>query len=187
MKTKPIHKFNNGYGATICNKCSVVITVGHVHKLYCDKCEIINKEFVPYKIAKDMKSIEFVEPCLGYWALQMKSDKIPEFHYNTRISTSEQIDQGQWYNHNEYIIVGDKLKFKSDHIWSAPTYQQALRWLRKKHKMHCIVTPFVDGTYHGHIYTDTDEGVDCGFFESHEEAELECIKRIVLTLKKKQK
>lgn len=37
--TKPIHKFNNGNGATICSLCTAIITVGEpTNDLYCDKC-----------------------------------------------------------------------------------------------------------------------------------------------------
>jgi hypothetical protein len=35
---KPIHKWNSGYLATICNKCSVIITTGHTDDLYCNDC-----------------------------------------------------------------------------------------------------------------------------------------------------
>lgn len=35
---KPIHKFNGGLGATLCNKCSVIITTGLTDDLYCGKC-----------------------------------------------------------------------------------------------------------------------------------------------------
>ena len=35
---KPIHKFNNGNLATICNQCSVIITTGLTDDLYCNKC-----------------------------------------------------------------------------------------------------------------------------------------------------
>ena len=36
---KPIHKFNNGNGATICHLCRTIITVGKpTNDLYCDRC-----------------------------------------------------------------------------------------------------------------------------------------------------
>lgn len=34
-KLKPIHKFNNGNGATICHKCSKIISIGMTSDLYC--------------------------------------------------------------------------------------------------------------------------------------------------------
>ena len=32
---KPIHKFNNGRGATLCHTCGVIITKGLTQDLYC--------------------------------------------------------------------------------------------------------------------------------------------------------
>jgi ATP-dependent Lon protease len=40
IKENPIHKFNNGNGATLCNKCSKIISTGLTKELYCStKCE----------------------------------------------------------------------------------------------------------------------------------------------------
>jgi hypothetical protein len=36
---KPIHKFNNGRGATLCHSCSVIISEGMTKDLYCEKCK----------------------------------------------------------------------------------------------------------------------------------------------------
>ena len=35
---KPTHKFNGGIGATICKKCSKIISEGMTEDLYCDEC-----------------------------------------------------------------------------------------------------------------------------------------------------
>jgi len=34
---KPIHKFNGGRGATLCNECSKIITEGMTDDLYCEE------------------------------------------------------------------------------------------------------------------------------------------------------
>jgi hypothetical protein len=39
IEDKPIHKFNGSLGATLCNKCSVIITTGLTDDLYCNKCK----------------------------------------------------------------------------------------------------------------------------------------------------
>ena len=33
---KPIHKFNNGNGATLCHRCSKIINTGFTSDIYCD-------------------------------------------------------------------------------------------------------------------------------------------------------
>jgi hypothetical protein len=38
-KLTPIHKFNSGLGATLCNKCYVIISEGLTEDLYCEKCK----------------------------------------------------------------------------------------------------------------------------------------------------
>lgn len=36
---KPIHKFNNGRGATLCHLCRTIITTGKpTNDLYCNRC-----------------------------------------------------------------------------------------------------------------------------------------------------
>ena len=41
---KPIHKFNNGSGATLCNLCGVIISVGFTNDLFCEKHNQKNKQ-----------------------------------------------------------------------------------------------------------------------------------------------
>lgn len=36
---KPIHKFNSGLGATLCNECYVIISKGLTEELFCEKCK----------------------------------------------------------------------------------------------------------------------------------------------------
>ena len=38
-KIKPIHKFNNGNGATLCKSCSVIITTAITQDLLCPECQ----------------------------------------------------------------------------------------------------------------------------------------------------
>jgi len=37
-KLKPIHKFNNGRGATLCHKCRIIISNGFTEEIYCNTC-----------------------------------------------------------------------------------------------------------------------------------------------------
>lgn len=37
---KPIHKYNNGNGAMICNKCRTIISIGpKTEEVLCEKCK----------------------------------------------------------------------------------------------------------------------------------------------------
>ena len=35
---KPIHKFNNGVGATLCHQCNCIASLGCTDDLYCNEC-----------------------------------------------------------------------------------------------------------------------------------------------------
>ena len=38
-KIKPIHKFNNGNGATLCKSCSIIIVANITEDLLCPECQ----------------------------------------------------------------------------------------------------------------------------------------------------
>jgi hypothetical protein len=49
---KPIHKFNGGLGATLCNKCRKIITEGMTEYLYCEECDPAFDEKFAYKLVR---------------------------------------------------------------------------------------------------------------------------------------
>ncbi len=49
---KPIHKFNNGRGATLCNVCSVIISEGMTEATRCENCKGMSKEVYTGKMTK---------------------------------------------------------------------------------------------------------------------------------------
>jgi hypothetical protein len=54
---KPIHKFNSGIGATLCHKCSKIISEGFTDDLYCEEHGGVPNKFVLTR-KKDGKVIE---------------------------------------------------------------------------------------------------------------------------------
>ena len=128
----------------------------------------MEKEFIPYEQALALKELGFDEPCFG--------------RYDGRDENKGKI----WYempnSGQDYIPVGDVL---------APTYQQAFRWFRENHNIipniHSIYT---DETHTkiefwfwlGNYEDDSDDEV---FYGSYEEAELECLKKLIEIVKSK--
>ena len=51
-KIKPIHKFNGGRGATLCNKCNKMISEGMIDHLYCEDCDSEFKPTHKYKLER---------------------------------------------------------------------------------------------------------------------------------------
>ena len=109
----------------------------------------IESNFVPYQIAVDMKSIGFDEPCFGFY----RKEKLYLCDYK---------------NVNEEKIS----------IISAPLYQQVFRFFREKYTLLSFVD--IDSSYR--IYCDDikfDLDIDSRIFKTYEEAELECLKKLI--------
>jgi hypothetical protein len=135
----------------------------------------MEKEFVPYEQALALKELGFNEPCFGYYDgnhnLQFMYNGFPEKFTEKRMGVSD----SKW--------VG----------WiSAPLYQQAFRWFRDEYDLVCIMTfdDDVKGKWFGNLYGHykTHGKYDFGYtelFKTHEEAELECLKRLIQTVKSK--
>jgi hypothetical protein len=81
----------------------------------------MNKEFVPYQQALELKELGFDEPCFG------------KFYFN-HLEIG-----GNWSNDD----------FKEDHdvFISAPLYQQAFRWFREKYGIHITPNKFDTTTW----------------------------------------
>ena len=70
----------------------------------------MEKEFVSYEIALELKQLDFDEPCIG------------KFYYN-------QLEIGGIWTNNDF-------KEDPDIFISAPLYQQAFRWFREKYGVY---------------------------------------------------
>jgi len=56
---KPIHKFNNGRGATLCHWCSKIINNGFTDALYCNEiCESKNKFKIDFTYEEYLEKID---------------------------------------------------------------------------------------------------------------------------------
>lgn len=84
-----------------------------------------------------------------------------ERYYNGEL----QVDYGEWNGHS------------IEHIVSAPLYQQSFRWFREKYD------------YIGFIYQPNETGYwaysleDKAKYDTYEEAELECLKKLIEIVK----
>lgn len=122
----------------------------------------MEKEFIPYKQSLALKELGFDEVCLSAF-------------FENKIKRCDNIKNST-----------------SDYV-SAPLYQQAFRWLLKKHNLYGVIIPtitmywtfktitVVDGMIevppYSHVH-NTD-------YETLEEAELECLKKLIEILKNK--
>ena len=133
----------------------------------------MEKEFTPYEQALALKELGFDEPCLG------------KFYY-TQLEIG-----GNWSNSD--------FKEDPDVFISAPLYQQAFRWFREKYELSCIIELTDNSRHYYYDFTISDSknrdynDEDCfdsckriyddGKFGKYEEAELECLKKLIEIVK----
>ena len=134
----------------------------------------MKKEFIPYEQALALKELGFDEPCLAHW-------------YNETPTNSE----GQclvYYKKpwdNQKIINGVIRDY-----YFAPTYSQAFRWFREKYNLFGYSYPN-DYQMYGYRIVELKSSenkeliYDWGTLNTHEEAELECLKKLIEIVKTK--
>jgi hypothetical protein len=124
----------------------------------------MEKEFIPYEQALELKELGFDEECLAW-------------HNGVRLFI------------DNYNAINSKMYF--DYCCSIPLYQQAFRWFRKKHDKHCYVEAYTLSSG-GKRYDYTilsnegeDEWDDGETWETYEQAELACLKKLIEIVKNK--
>jgi hypothetical protein len=55
---KPIHKFNNGNGATLCHQCRTIINTGFTNELFCEKHRYNVENIIPNEEPKAKYSLK---------------------------------------------------------------------------------------------------------------------------------
>jgi hypothetical protein len=125
----------------------------------------MTQEFIPYEQALELKELGFNELCLFY------------------------------YGDNEALRIYHQSEIYDDLI-GAPLYQQAFRWFREKYNLYQDISTFVWDydkkqlgftirTYLNPLNLDTEKKVHLEVYESYEEAELECLKKLIEIIKQK--
>ena len=136
----------------------------------------MDKEFIPYKQALALKELGFDEPCIGWYNPQVNYKKVTTDKY--------------WAFH----LTGEWENFKL-----APLYQQAFRWFREKYNLRGFIgfRPNVK-QFDCHVYDMSLSGkeyVKQRTMEefnkdpkvgTYEEAELECLKKLIEIVKTKE-
>ena len=121
--------------------------------------------FVPYKIALELKELGFDEPCFAFYGLSRDDYK------TIRLSIFQNLK-------TDYLPDIHHLDVTCD----APLYQQAFRFFREKYGLHYIICKNIQMDGYGYRevilipYMEENENT---IFKTYEEAELECIKKLI--------
>ena len=127
----------------------------------------MNKEFIPYEQALELKELGFDEPCYAY------------YEYDTKLVYTSIVSQ----NTNSFWVLAC--------IISAPLYQQAFRWFREKHGLYGIYTMGDDwNNYYWQVWrndcmTKTYLCSSDYVYETYEEAEIDCLLKLIEIVKNK--
>ena len=129
-----------------------------------------NKEFIPYEQALALQQLGFNEECFGTW-----------FELEGKYS----------------VIIRNNL-YGNDLQTPSPLYQQAFRWFREKYNLDGFmsidvwnkktttysITGGIEGVIEATSYGDLYD-IDSKDYETYEEAELECLKKLIEIVKEK--
>ena len=130
------------------------------------------KDFVPYSPSNDLKELGFDKPCFAKYFQQDGNTPFIQIG-ETEIEEAES--------------SGGDVTFECD----APLYQQAFRWFREEYSLYSHVRESyafdntlefvtqINGSYVNHGIEDKP----INRFETYEEAELECLKKLIEIVK----
>ena len=124
----------------------------------------MDKDFTLYEEAFALKELGFNEPCLGYYLCRNSAFGIDDLEI-----TTERIDLIRY----DYASC------------AVPTFSQAFRWFRDNGKISEIFSQLLPSNkYKWGFKIQGVEGITDGFL-TYEEAELECLKKLIEISKNK--
>jgi hypothetical protein len=131
----------------------------------------MKNEFIPYTLALEMKQLGFDEECIASY----RGGKLIPVRQTS---------------FNIFKTFSNKIFRNSEIDITAPLYQQAFRWFKENYRLDSYVkylykSKIKVGYYYG---IDEYEGVQFqmefdDYFETHEEAELECLIKLIKIVK----
>lgn len=125
----------------------------------------IEKEFVLYPEALELKGLGFDKPC-------MKEFHSQELLNNSTGSEMTNTDLVELYGEQDVI--------------TAPTYSQTFKWFRENYNQHCFIHYHSKPEYTFAVYNDIEmywtlhEKIS---FDTYEEAELACLRKLIEIVK----
>ena len=125
----------------------------------------IEKEFVPYDLALELKELGFDEKCFGFYGLSRDDYK------TIRLSIFQNLK-------TDYLPDVHHLDVTCD----APLFQQTLRFFREKYGLHYIICKNIQMDGYGYrevILSPYMEENENTIFKTYEEAELACIIKLI--------
>jgi len=115
-------------------------------------------EFIPYEQALELKQLGFDEPCFGFYTEEYKNLIKTFCEYPINLPTKP---------------------------FLAPTYSQAFRWFREKYNLKFHIREDNWNNWCSVYILISDEHERVGDYLTYEEAELECLNKLIEIVKTK--
>jgi hypothetical protein len=126
----------------------------------------MKNEFIPYEQALKLKELGFDEPCLAY------------YNINDELTFTIIVSQ----NTNSFWLANPS------NIISAPLYQQAFRWFREKGYRFTLSSDYENGIYYFDVWKSNQFMFETDYiYNTYEEAELACLKKLIEIVNTKEK
>jgi hypothetical protein len=123
----------------------------------------MNKEFIPYEQALELKELGFDEECFAHFVK----------HYDEIKCILNSDDFDEWWTNNS-----DNLNVK------APLYQQAFRWFRENGYRFTLSSDYENGIYYFDVWKSNQFMFETHYiYNTYEEAELACLKKLIEIVK----
>jgi hypothetical protein len=132
---------------------------------------MLEKDFTLHPEALELKQLGFDEPCIAFYQTECNED------------SPIMVDDDK-----QYLISGFRTCRNSEmanHYISAPTYSQVFRWFREKYGLSgWINESFIGDSRQGVISIKSEIGLKyyqttTKLFDTYEEAELGCLKKLI--------
>jgi len=127
----------------------------------------MEKEFIPYNEALELKELGFDEPCFSTF-----------------------FTKDAWQIDCQEGVLNFNNKKPSEYTILAPTFSQAFRWFREKHQMQYRIVSikhFGKLTFYWNVFStwEITSVLYNKTSKTYEEAEIECIKELIEIVKNK--
>ena len=132
----------------------------------------MEKDFIPYTEALALKELCFDESCFGRYYYK---ESYPMLNPQSK-QTELVFEFGQYLKQTKVTIL-------------APTFSQAFRWFRENYSYHHSVYYHKSSKFECRIADSSDNNLSDDLFNNmyltYEEAELECLKKLIEIVKNK--
>ena len=137
----------------------------------------MEKEFIPYEQALALKELGFDKPCAASYGSYVHKTSELFLNINNPVNIETLLIEPTAFNQPSFYI-------------KAPLYQQVFRWFRKKYDL-IVCNDYGNNEYFYWLiskdekmfFNNEDEEGNVTTYKTYEEAELECLKKLIEIVK----